>query len=180
MTVQALTIRKVTPSMLPAVHALVEGSFRGRSAAKGWCSEAEFFTGARITLAGMREKLSSAGTTFLAGYDGGGALVSCCEIAQRDRDTCYFGLFAVDPERQGGGIGSRVLAAAETFARTELGCARMEMHVIDRRDTLIAYYERRGYVRTEETRPFPYELFAEGTVLRDDLRFAVLVKELVA
>ncbi|OAA46571.1 Acyl-CoA N-acyltransferase [Beauveria brongniartii RCEF 3172] len=194
MTIPSLSLRKVTPETLPAIHALVESSFRGRHAEKGWCSEAEFFTSARITPEDMLAKLNSPGTTLLAGYDsstggggggGGGALVTCCEIAQKqdsdsDSKTCYFGLFAVDPERQGGGIGSFVLGEAERYARDELGCTRMEMQVIDRRDTLIAYYVRRGYVQTKETRPFPYELFGEGTVLRDDLRFTVLVKELAA
>ncbi|KAM3502705.1 hypothetical protein MY11210_008984 [Beauveria gryllotalpidicola] len=187
MTIPSLSLRKVTPETLPAIHALIEGSFRGRHAEKGWCSEAEFFTSARITPDGMLAKLNSPGTTLLAGYDPAGALVTCCEIAAQKQDdnddngkTCYFGLFAVDPEKQGGGIGSFVLGEAEKYARQELGCTRMEMQVIDRRDTLIAYYVRRGYVQTKETRPFPYELFGEGTVLRDDLRFAVLVKELAA
>ncbi|KAM3550610.1 hypothetical protein MY1884_008162 [Beauveria asiatica] len=190
MTIPSLSLRKVTPETLPAIHALVESSFRGRHAEKGWCSEAEYFTSARITPEDMLAKLNSPGTTLLAGYDDstGGALVTCCEIAQKhdsdsnDSDgqgrTCYFGLFAVDPERQGGGIGSFVLGEAERYARDELGCARMEMQVIDRRDTLIAYYVRRGYVQTKETRPFPYDMFGDGTVLRDDLRFTVLVKEL--
>ncbi|KAM0668808.1 hypothetical protein ACQRIU_002370 [Beauveria bassiana] len=188
MTIPSLSLRKVTPETLPAIHALVESSFRGRHAEKGWCSEAEYFTSARITPEDMLAKLNSPGTTLLAGYDDStGALVTCCEIAQKqdiDNDgkttTCYFGLFAVDPEKQGGGIGSFVLGEAEKYARDELGCTRMEMQVIDRRDTLIAYYVRRGYVQTKETRPFPYELFGEGTVLRDDLRFTVLVKELAA
>lgn len=180
MTVQALSIRKVTLETLPAIHTLVENSFRGRLAEKGWCSEAEFFTGARITPEGMLEKFNSPNTTFLAGYDPSGALVTCCEIAKKDDNVCYFGLFAVDPEKQGGGIGSQVLSEAERYARAELGCTKMEMQVIDRRDTLIAYYVRRGYLQTKETRPFPYDLFGDGTILRDDLRFAVLVKELVA
>lgn len=180
MTVQALSIRRVTLETLPAAHALIEDSFRGKNADKGWCSEAEFFTSARITSEGMVDKFNDPNTTFLAGYDASGALVTCCEIAKRSDDVCYFGLFAVDPARQGGGIGSYVLAEAEKYARTELGCTKMEMQVIARRDTLIAYYVRRGYVQLKETRPFPYELFGEGTILRDDLCFAVLVKELVA
>ena len=39
---------------------------------------------------------------------------------------------------------------------TSLGATVMEMTVIDARTDLIAWYERRGYVRTGETRPFPY------------------------
>ncbi len=45
------------------------------------------------------------------------------------------------------------------------------MTVITQREVLIAWYERRGYRRTGETRPFP--------VLRDPpLRFVVLEKPL--
>ncbi|KAJ6787046.1 hypothetical protein PWT90_03185 [Aphanocladium album] len=180
MTVQALAIRKLTPESLPAAHALIEASFRGKEAEKGWCSEAEFFTSPRITPEGMLEKFNNPDTTFLAGYDASGTLVTCCEIVKKEGNVGYFGLFAVDPSKQGGGIGSYVLNEAERYACMELGCKTMEMQVIDRRDTLIAYYIRRGYVQTKETRPFPYGLFGEGTILRDDLCFTVLVKELVA
>ncbi len=52
-----------------------------------------------------------------------------------------------------------------------LGIAAMEMTVIDSRAALIAWYERRGYSRTGETRPFP--------VLRDPpVTFVVLEKPL--
>jgi hypothetical protein len=37
----------------------------------------------------------------------------------------------------------------------EFDAATMEMTVIDARPELIAWYERRGYARTGETRPFP-------------------------
>ena len=68
--------------------------------------------------------------------------------------------------------GRRLLDAAEDAACAE-GIKAMEMTVIDSRDTLIAWYERRGYVRTGETRPFP--------VLRDPpITFVVLEKPLAA
>ena len=41
------------------------------------------------------------------------------------------------------------------MARDELHAANVEMTVIDCRAELIAYYERRGYARTGEARPFP-------------------------
>jgi len=46
------------------------------------------------------------------------------------------------------------------------------------RDTLIAWYERRGYAPTGETRPFPYGDQRFGEPLRDDLAFIVLEKNL--
>ena len=54
----------------------------------------------------------------------------------------------------------------------------MRMTVIDLRVELIEWYERRGYRRTGQTRPFPATDPRFGLPLRDDLRFAVLEKEL--
>jgi hypothetical protein len=54
----------------------------------------------------------------------------------------------------------------------------MTMSVIDTRHELLAWYERRGYRRTGERRPFPYGDDRFGRPRRDDLRFEVLDKEL--
>jgi len=52
------------------------------------------------------------------------------------------------------------------------------MTVVNIRDTLIAWYQRRGYVLTGETRPFPYGDSRFGEPRRDDLSFVVLEKHL--
>ncbi|MFX9073418.1 GNAT family N-acetyltransferase, partial [Acinetobacter baumannii] len=67
------------------------------------------------------------------------------------------GMLAVSPELQAGGLGRRLIAAAEAEAHRRCGAKVMEMTVIHRRPDLIAYYERRGYRQTGEIRPFPYE-----------------------
>ena len=54
------------------------------------------------------------------------------------------------------------------------------MSVINVRDALIAWYERRGYRRTGEIEQFPYGDDRFGTPLRDDLAFAILQKPLDA
>ena len=53
------------------------------------------------------------------------------------------------------------------------------MTVMNIRATLIAWYERRGYTLTGETKPFPYDDQRFGRPLRDDLHFVVLQKDLV-
>jgi hypothetical protein len=68
----------------------------------------------------------------------------------------------------------------ERIAREEWACARVEMTVIDIRAELIAWYERRGYVRTGRTKPFPYGDERFGIPQRDDLRFEYLSKDLRA
>ena len=50
----------------------------------------------------------------------------------------------------------------------------MRMKVVSVRDTLTAWYERRGYHLTGETSPFPYGDTRFGSPRRDDLCFVVL------
>ena len=87
-------------------------------------------------------------------------------------------MFSVVPGLQGGGIGKQVLAEAERIARDEFGQRTMAMTVIDLRDELIAFYQRRGYRRTGVRKPFPYGDARFGLPRRDDLRFEVLEKNL--
>jgi hypothetical protein len=50
--------------------------------------------------------------------------------------------------------------------------------VIEQRESLIAWYERRGYCRTGATRPFPYDDTRVGLPRRGDLRLVVFEKAL--
>ncbi|HEX3908167.1 MAG TPA: hypothetical protein VHW92_09590, partial [Mycobacteriales bacterium] len=75
-------------------------------------------------------------------------------------------------------LGRVVLAEAERRARDEWQCATMEMTVIAQRRDLIAWYVRRGYDETSDTRPFHYGDAAFGMPRRDDLYFVVLRKQL--
>ena len=52
------------------------------------------------------------------------------------------------------------------------------MTVVNVRDTLIAWYERRGYARTGATEPFPYEDARFGVPRRGDLAFVELARPL--
>jgi hypothetical protein len=58
------------------------------------------------------------------------------------------------------------------------GAETIEITVVNVRDLLIAWYERRGYRRTGELRPFPYGDDRYGTPTRSDLEFVVLEKHL--
>ena len=85
-------------------------------------------------------------------------------------------MFSVRPNLQNAGIGKAMLAEAERIARDEWSLSSMKMTVIDIRDELIAWYERRGYRRTGITKPFPYGDARFGVPKRDDLRFEILEK----
>src|SRR3546814_18926001 len=65
-------------------------------------------------------------------------------------------MFAVVPGLQGGGIGKALLAQCERIVRDDWRLPDVRMTVIDIRDELIAFYERRGYRRTGKYKPFPH------------------------
>jgi hypothetical protein len=69
------------------------------------------------------------------------------------------------------------MAEAERQALTAFAASRLEMTVLAQQDKLIAYYERRGFRRTGETRPFPADP-RYARPLRGDLHFVVLAKAL--
>ena len=87
-------------------------------------------------------------------------------------------MFAVRPNLQGAGVGKLVMLETERVVRDEWSLPAMRMTVIDVRDELIAFYERRGYRRTGIYKPFPYGDARYGIPKRNDLRFEVLEKPL--
>lgn len=161
---------------IEAVVALVESAYRGDSGRRGWTTESDLLDGQRTDAAGVSALLGQPDSlVLLAERDG--VLLACCHI-ERQGDAGYFGMFAVNPDLQMAGVGKALLAEAERVARDEWRCVAMRMTVIEQRAELIAWYERRGYQRTGEFRPFPYGDARFGIPRRDDLRFEWMVKPL--
>ena len=173
-TPAALDFRIAGAADVDAVVALVESAYRGDASRGGWTTEADLLDGRRtgpdeIAAIIARER----SRILLADLDG--RLVACAHVAIEDGEG-YFGMFSVDPRRQNAGLGKRVLAEAERIVAEDWGCPRLRMTVIDLREELIAFYERRGYRRTGITKAFPYGDARFGLPRRDDLRFEVLEK----
>ncbi|AVP99654.1 GNAT family N-acetyltransferase [Ahniella affigens] len=161
---------------IPAIVALVESAYRGDASRIGWTTEAEFLEGQRTDAEGVREILEQPDSVILLA-ERGSDLLACINV-QRLPTAGYFGMFSVRPNLQGQGIGDALLKAAEAMARDEWHHQRMTMSVFSIRPELIAYYERRGYRRTGETKPFPYGDARFGLPKRDDLVFEVFAKAL--
>ncbi|MFD8142540.1 GNAT family N-acetyltransferase [Streptomyces sp. NPDC059708] len=172
----ALSFRSAVAEDVPALVALVESAYRGDASRAGWTTEADYLDGQRTDLNGVAAIIADPDSTLLV-VERAGELVACCQLEHRG-DHAYFGMFAVRPGLQGGGLGKEVMAEAERRAREDWKVAEMRMTVVNVREELIAYYVRRGYRRTGELSPFPYGDERFGIPLRDDLAFELLVKAL--
>ncbi|MBC6448206.1 GNAT family N-acetyltransferase [Actinokineospora xionganensis] len=171
-----LIFRKATLADVPVLVPLIESAYRGDSSRTGWTTEADLLEGQRTDPDGVAEVITAPKSAVLMAWRDDD-LVACCHVAEED-GAGYFGMFAVVPGLQGGGIGHDTLAEAERFARDEWGLGEMRMKVINAREDLIAWYVRRGYRRTGELTPFPYGDERFGVPLRADLAFELLVKPL--
>jgi ribosomal protein S18 acetylase RimI-like enzyme len=159
------------------IVALVTGAYRGDRGRVGWTTESELLDGQRTDAAEIGALIDAPGNVILV-LRGAQGLVGSVHLEQRADLVCYLGMLTVRPALQDAGVGRRLLAAAEEHARRHFGARCMEMTVIDLRTELIAWYERRGYARTGEVRPFPYGNRRNGLPRRDDLRFTVLRRAL--
>ena len=88
--------------------------------------------------------------------DGGEFLVtddfSGCVYLKCGAERAYFGMLSIEPPKQGQGLGTQLIAAAEDRAR-ERGCRVMDIHIVNLREELPTYYRRFGY-RESGTLPF--------------------------
>jgi GNAT superfamily N-acetyltransferase len=169
------SFRPAIAADVPAIVILVESAYRGDSGRRGWTTEADLLDGRRTDAQAVGALLNPPHSYVLLAERAGRLLASC--HVERQGDVGYFGMFAVDPEQQGSGLGKVVLAAAERLAREQWHARAMRMTVIEQRPELIAWYQRRGYRRTGDYQPFPYGNERFGIPRRDDLRFEVLLKE---
>ena len=172
----ALDFRAAGRDDIDTIVALVESAYRGDVSRQGWTTEADMLDGQRIAPDLLLADILCPRSQVLLAFRGD-ELLACAHVADA-AGTGYFGMFAVRPDSQGGGIGKAVLDEAERIARELWSLGLMRMTVIDVRDELIAFYERRGYHRTGEKKPFPYGDARFGIPLRTDLRFELLEKRL--
>jgi ribosomal protein S18 acetylase RimI-like enzyme len=181
-----LRSRLATASDAPALVDLIRAAYRGPASYERWTSEEHLVRGTRTDETAVLAAIESVGSAMLVverdgaggdASDGAGAPVACCRIADRGHGLAYFGMFAVDPARQGAGTGRQVVRWAELAAAKLFGAQVLELEVLGQQERLRGWYERLGYAATDEIRPFPADpVFA--VPMRDDLHLVVLAKPL--
>lgn len=150
-----MPISKATITDVPELINLVNSAYRGESSKKGWTNESHLLDGTRIDEETCASYFVDPNITILKYTDAENKIIGCVHL-EKQVDKLYLGMLTVLPELQNSGIGKQLLQAAEKHAR-QLNCQTIIMSVISIRHELIAYYERKGYVATGKSFPFPVE-----------------------
>lgn len=174
-----MPLYRATPEQLPAIAELVNSAYRGESSRQGWTTEADYLGGQRTdpqTLARDLDETPAARLLTLR-EEPDAELLGCVWLEPSAEGAWYLGMLTVRPDIQDRRLGRSMLEAAEAYA-LEHGAKAIRMTVVQVRDTLIAWYRRRGYTPTGEQLPFPYGDKRFGEPQRDDLHFIVMEKAL--
>jgi ribosomal protein S18 acetylase RimI-like enzyme len=172
-----LNIRRGLPADVPEIVRLLNAAYRGSSSRRGWTTEADLIGGdVRTDEQDVTRVMAMSGSVFLLGVDPSGRIFGCVNLQLREA-TVYLGMFAVDPEKQGGGLGGRLMSEAEKWI-LQAGRSKIVMWVISLRSELIQWYLRIGFRDTGERREFREDGLS-GHHLRP-LEFMVMEKEIAA
>jgi N-acetylglutamate synthase-like GNAT family acetyltransferase len=155
-----MNIRTATETDFNPILKLVNTAFQ---------AEAFFKNQDRLTAVDLESYFKSG--IFLVAEDEG-RIVACIYV-KHEGTRGYFGLLSVDPARQKSGLGRRLVAAAEEFAR-EMGARCMDLRFIHLRKELPLIYAKLGY-HIIGTEPYPQE---RKHVLTQPVHFIRMSKEL--
>lgn len=166
-----------TEADIPAINHLLNSAYRGETSKQGWTTEAHLIAGeTRTNEASLKQVMEQYGSVFLKYTNSQQQTIGCVNLQQHG-EKLYLGMFSVEPQLQGSGIGKQLLQAAEEYAKA-LHCTAIYMSVITVRTELIQWYERNGYKDTGE-RKFFKEDELTGRHLQP-LEFMILEKEVKA
>lgn len=154
---------------------MTAAAYRGEGLG-GWTTEAHL-VGVRRTDAEAVGEVLAARESMIMLVEIGGDLAGCVELTKQE-SFARLAMLAVRPDLQDRGIGGALVREAERVCREEFGAQEIRMQVLQVRNDIIAWYERRGYTPNGDRFPFPYGDERFGVPKRDDLEFVVLVKVL--
>jgi ribosomal protein S18 acetylase RimI-like enzyme len=169
-----MELKKATLKDIPDLIKLINGAYRGDRSKQGWTTEADLLDGVRTDSENLAEMINKNDALILQSFNENNILQACVYL-EKKQHIMYLGMLTVSPLEQSKGIGKQLLCEAEKYAEQQM-CNIVEMTVISLRKELIAWYEKRGYNNTGETKPFPNDI--KFGVPKQPLEFIITQKEI--
>ncbi len=161
---------------IPALVRLINSAYRGEASKKGWTTEADLLKGELRTDEATLIALVQNKDAALLKYQLENGDIAGCVYLDKQEHGLYLVILTVSPALQGAGIGKQLLQGADDYARKN-NCSLIFMNVISLRHELIAWYERHGYHKTGERKPFPAD--QQFGIPAQSLEFIILSKEVL-
>lgn len=176
-----------------AIAQIVNWAYRGKDPLgdpRAWTGERHLIAGIRTTDGVVDEmlarcaRLGSAQESVLVAMreeplSGREGIAGTIHVRRALAAEAELGMFAVDPDAQGEGIGGRLLQAAEDVARDSIGAAKAVMWCISSRADMLDWYRRKGFkVLEAETMPFPVDAAVGVPISPEPIVFVKLEKPL--
>jgi predicted N-acetyltransferase YhbS len=161
---------------LPAIATLINEAFASRR----WELDPVIFRGTRTSAAKLAKEMEAQPrATFLQCKNKAGSRVGCVLLSPTNESSSewYLGYLCLDIGQQSAGMGVKLLAMAEGWAK-QRGAKVIQLKVVDVRVPLIDWYIRRGYSKIG-SEPFPYGNFEADTMLFEGLQLVVLQKDIL-
>lgn len=154
-----LAIRRAITADAEAIAKLINSAYRGETSRAGWTTEADLIDGLRTTTQEIAALIAQPQLFILVGeYHGALMATICCEhLIEGHQHKAKLGMISVQPNLQNQGFGKQMILAAEAYAIEIWPLEAFCMTVITARASLIAFYNRLGYLPTGLVKPFPYE-----------------------
>ncbi|KAM9997751.1 hypothetical protein ACTFIY_007407 [Dictyostelium cf. discoideum] len=183
---------------------IVNWAYRGKDGTNPWATEKDLVTGFRVTsemlhsdlntdskimklmliehiiednIDGASEASEATTTTNTVSPNQKRLIIGCVKIERESLESkeAVIGMLSVDPSYQSSGIGSILVRLAEGEIKKTFNVFESHLHVVNVRDTLIAWYNKLGYITTETT--FPFDV--DRNVALKEIHFVLLVKNLL-
>lgn len=177
-----LNLTEIQPAEYPEVVQLVNSAYRGDSSKQGWTTEADYLDGQRTDLHTLADELKDKDkkTLFVLREQNSPEIIGTVlleKINDAKGPGCYLGMLTIKPTTQNAGLGKIMMNLTEQQIKA-WGLSRVILGVLNPREELMAWYERRGYQKTGEKIDFPYGQEQFGLPKTKGLHFVMFEKTL--
>lgn len=145
--------RYIQPADIEPLTAIINKAYRPKPGQEGWTHESDWITEDRISVEQLSQEAQRAGQHIVVATLNNRLLG--CVMFGRHQHRVEIGLLTVDPEVQTQHLGQQLLAHAEALAGQLYQPDYFEMSVVNTRTELMAYYQRRGYQLTGNSKAYP-------------------------
>lgn len=173
------TLKTIQASEVSEVVRLVNSAYRGDSSKEGWTTEAAYLDGQRTDELTLLEEIKDPKKNLFCLRQENSNEIIGTVLLEKFQDSlgagCYLGMLTVRPNLQNAGAGKWLMLEVERIVKS-WNISRITLGVLNPREELMGWYERRGFHKNGVIEEFPYGQEQFGLPKIKDLHFVMFEK----